>query len=597
MRGIGIIRSGSGLWCPMPEIFLEFIGDASPWLLPLLVVLAVWGKFNWAALNNPDKKASFERAVGWLREDSFGQLYLGFLGGLMDRVGDWIGDRQRLSQSSMTAVPSKGLMQRMFGFNPFTAESYEKCLSLALMYPFLSFLLAWTAGSSGKITTIDWLELGKNQVENNERSLWGTSIILTIFLYKWILNFDEKSKKILFLITLLIGFGYELLKPDFAGNLLLFFFLCFLFLFLTLYLGGWFCAFLINRSVRLAHQETYNLSILFAFTFAFFFVSTAGSAALLENIGYGNVVIMVSGMTAGAISLSATNISIFIIPIVLAISVGTDNPSDMLKYIFLGAFLCSGFIMIFLKNIQKWSFKSGNIAFFWCGLPLFFILISISSLILVSKPTYMLVILFWLLLPLVNAPLDWLSLGFTRGLLQAVCTGNHSGYRTLIWAGVDLLLAFIFMLLITAVLVGVIALGNAIAGKTLVEIGCILSNLQNDMSHPDHWWIYFMLLSTLIPTLFHFALAGGAATLWLPRKWRTQLADGLEEDTHKTFGAWAYLTLTPVVGFVLMPLALLWSLWWLLNTNSGALGTLLLNWATGLAQWADPAMMLSCSAG
>ena len=220
-----------------------------------------------------------------------------------------------------------------------------------------------------------------------------------------------------------------------------------------------------------------------------------------------------------------------------------------------------------------------------------------ASLNIVAKSGYMLFILLWLLLPLVNAPLDWLSLGVTRSLLQAVRGGNHSGYRALIWAGADLLLAFAFLFLITAVLVGVTALGNAIAGKTLIDIGCILSNLKSDMSHPDHWWIYFMLLSTLVPTLFHFALAGGAATLWLPRKWRTQLADGLEEDIHKTFGAWAYLTLTPVIGFILMPLALLWSLWWLLNTNGGALGTLLLNWATGLAQWADPAMMLSCSAG
>jgi hypothetical protein len=71
----------------------------------------------------------------------------------------------------------------------------------------------------------------------------------------------------------------------------------------------------------------------------------------------------------------------------------------------------------------------------------------------------------------------------------------------------------------------------------------------------------------------------------------------LEEDTHKTFGAWAYLTFTPVIGFILMPLGLLWSLWWLLNVNGGALGALLLSWAEGLAKWADPSMALVCVAG
>ncbi|PID46757.1 MAG: hypothetical protein CSB47_02220 [Proteobacteria bacterium] len=59
----------------------------------------------------------------------------------------------------------------------------------------------------------------------------------------------------------------------------------------------------------------------------------------------------------------------------------------------------------------------------------------------------------------------------------------------------------------------------------------------------------------------------------------------------------AYLTFTPVIGFFLMPLVLLASLWWLLTANGGALGTLLLNWAIALAQWADPSMVLLCSGG
>jgi hypothetical protein len=109
-------------------------------------------------------------------------------------------------------------------------------------------------------------------------------------------------------------------------------------------------------------------------------------------------------------------------------------------------------------------------------------------------------------------------------------------------------------------------------------------------SSVDHWWIYFMLLSTLVPTLVHFALAGGAATLWLPRKARLWLADGLERDHHKTFLAWLYLTFTPVVGFILLPAGLLYSLWWLVNVNGGWLGMRLLDWAEMLAHFANPAM-------
>ena len=308
----------------------------------------------------------------------------------------------------------------------------------------------------------------------------------------------------------------------------------------------------------------------------------AGFTTLL-SIAYGAV----TGVIITALDLNGTTSSIETVNTISTISNVVSTPITII----------AGAIAVMIKNIQRWSYRKENKLMFWVAYNLLFISLGIVSLAEINDPTYMLLILLWILLPITNAPMDWLSLGFTRGLLQAVRTGNHSGWRTLIWAAADLLLAFIFLFLITAVLVGVTALGKAVAGKTLVNIGCIISKVQTDRSAPDHWWIYFMLLSTLVPTLFHFALAGGAATLWLPRKWRTQLADGLEEDTHKTFAAWAYLTFTPVVGFILMPLALLGSLWWLLNTNSGALGTLLLNWATGLAQWADPAMMLSCSTG
>ena len=523
MRGIGIIRSGFGLWCPMPEVFLEFIGDASPWLVPLLVVLAVWGKFNWAALNNPDKKASFERAVGWLREDSFGQLYLGFLGGLMDRVGEWIGDRQRLSQASMVMKPSKGLTQRVFGFNPFTAQSYEKCLWLAFMYPVFTYSLTWALGTEGLIGNISWLGHRESTLETWQR--WG--LILSILLPVWFISRWRSRKRWVVLGGLFLLFG------------------------------------------KVSHWLGAGV-----FSFYIMFTFTIGLIAIGAFLG-------VKAFTSS-------------IAIACIIFITRDSAAI---FVILIAFSIAAIIRIILPALQKRSEATGNLGWFWLIYSAGLIILGAASLKLSVDSGYMLFTLLWLLLPLANAPLDWLSLGFTRGLLQAVRAGNHSGYRALIWAAADLLLAFIFLFLITAVLVGVTALGNAVAGKTLVNIGCILSNLKTDSASPDHWWIYFMLLSTLIPTLFHFALAGGAATLWLPRKWRTQLADGLQEDTHKTFGAWAYLTFTPVVGFILMPLALLGSLWWLLNTNSGALGTLLLNWATGLAQWADPAMMLSCSAG
>lgn len=92
-----------------------------------------------------------------------------------------------------------------------------------------------------------------------------------------------------------------------------------------------------------------------------------------------------------------------------------------------------------------------------------------------------------------------------------------------------------------------------------------------------------MLLSTLVPTLIHFALAGGTATLWAPRWLRLKIADELESDTDKKFWANCYLTFVPLLGFLIAPGILLYTLWLLLDFGGATLGNILLYWAGLLA--------------
>ena len=593
----------------MPEISSEYTIGNPIWLLfvfwllfVLLPVLIAGGWINWKVLNNPENKA-FDRLLSWLREDNFGQLYLRFLGGLMDRVGDWIGDRRQLSQASMTVPQSNGLLQRAFGFNPFTSESYEKCLRLAFLYPLFSFFIFWAIGGSGLLGNLDWLGLKSISLFEWHRWLLIFASMLIGSISAWLIFYWRNWCQWLILAIIIFIFIEFIILPvgkEYFIDVLIEKYAAFLALFTSMYIGSWLVGWYLFRSkfirskFKYYNEDSkyfhgiYNDSMIASTTLAFFaiFVDTAIISEFNSNIA--NIVVAMSTII-----------------IISKIIIFNGTSSVVLSFFFAFGAIFYGyggaiFVGLIYFYYKRFIYESANILY-WLLFKLIIILATILYLTVQPDLDFeskeKVIVLFWLMLPIVNAPLDWLSLGFTRGLLQAIRTGNHSGWRTLLWAAADLLLAFVFLLLITAVLVGVTALGNALAGKTLVDIGCILSNLESNSAHPDHWWIYFMLLSTLVPTLFHFALAGGAATLWLPRKWRTQLADGLEEDIHKTFGAWAYLTFTPVIGFILMPLALLWSLWWLLNTNGGALGTLLLNWATGLAQWADPAMMLSCSAG
>ena len=205
-------------------------------------------------------------------------------------------------------------------------------------------------------------------------------------------------------------------------------------------------------------------------------------------------------------------------------------------------------------------------------------------------PDHMVLLLFWLVLPLVNAPLDWLSLGVTRGLLQAVRTGHHGGWFALGWGLLDLLFALAFLFLITAVLVLATALGNVVSGETLVDVAAICHALGDEKGLVNYWWVYFMLLSTLVPTLLHFALAGGAARLWLPQRLRERIAYNLEQNHYKISAAWAYLTFTPAIGFVIAPVLLLTLLYWLVTAHGGWFGGHLSDWAEWLAWWANPAM-------
>lgn len=218
----------------------------------------------------------------------------------------------------------------------------------------------------------------------------------------------------------------------------------------------------------------------------------------------------------------------------------------------------AGEFAVLMRASQDWARQRGLLAWFWLLYSGLLVLLSFSSLLWIAHKNYLMLLLFWLWLPLLNAGLDWLSLGVTRGLLQAVRLGNHSAARALGWAIADLLLALVFLVLITSVLLVVVALANATVGQPLVSLTTLLQDVHKNAAGVNNWWIYFMLLSTLVPTLIHFALAGGAATLWLPKQRRSKVVDGIEASVFKHYVAWAYLIFTPFIGFMVAPALLLY---------------------------------------
>jgi len=147
-------------------------------------------------------------------------------------------------------------------------------------------------------------------------------------------------------------------------------------------------------------------------------------------------------------------------------------------------------------------------------------------------------LLFLCFLPLANASLDWVSVGFTRGLLHAIQSDHHHGFAAFRWALLDVLLALVFLSLVLGTTLGLILLANLVSTSLgappvldLVELWVQLKagNWQ------DGLWVYLLLFSTLIPTAIHFMVASLALVFWLPLTHLEKLAETME-STLTEFG-------------------------------------------------------------
>ena len=114
-------------------------------------------------------------------------------------------------------------------------------------------------------------------------------------------------------------------------------------------------------------------------------------------------------------------------------------------------------------------------------------------------------LLFLFLLPVFNAPLDWLSLGVTRGLLLNIASDRHRSLSSLGWALVDIVLALVFLVAVAASSFVALLLARAVSPESVYSN----EQLRVAISGGDDLsiGIWLMLASTLLPTFLHFLVA------------------------------------------------------------------------------------------
>ena len=112
------------------------------------------------------------------------------------------------------------------------------------------------------------------------------------------------------------------------------------------------------------------------------------------------------------------------------------------------------------------------------------------------------------LVPLVNVPFDWASVGFTRALLRRGC---DPGAPSPLWLGLfDFVIGLLLLVLLAAALVAALHavdwLTMRVAGRELIDLPSRLYSLVQTPHDPGNWWIYLTLFSTLIPSALNLVI-------------------------------------------------------------------------------------------
>ena len=134
-----------------------------------------------------------------------------------------------------------------------------------------------------------------------------------------------------------------------------------------------------------------------------------------------------------------------------------------------------------------------------------------------TEPVWTLVLMLWAL-PLINAVFDWVSLGFTRYLLK---TGlSRGGWWPAGFALVDAAMAVgvLFILMIaTLAYIQVLNIAAAPGGfAPVLDVAAVLALLRADPGAPALWWIYITVFTTFIPSLVNLTLGGLSLVRGIP---------------------------------------------------------------------------------
>ncbi len=545
------------------DAFIEFLLDLVSTFGVVGVVAAPfvlgWWWVNWQvffsepASDERRKRLAHDlrRRRKWIRVRTFQNIYFLLLKGLLDGVARHLTH----DKENVEGPPNVDTWPvRLFGLNPFTEGGYLLCLQLALIYPLLGLFIVWLLGGEGTLASATLFPA----VESEWQRVVAVGLLgLSGFLF--FKGFRSKGWQ-----SLISFFG------AFASTVIV--------------------------AVAIGVAGAVAIAVVSAFTVAVAgagVVAGAGAGAVTGAfagggagggsgggaggiagavVGAGAIAVAVAGVIAGVIAGVVVGAAVVVVVVVAAVAMA---------------------IVVALTHDRLYSKRS--IALYWLGFNVFYVgtvlLILAWALPRADVPEILLVPVFLVLLPMANAVLDWSSLGVTRGLLYAISRGHHRGLVALGFAGLDILLALVFLFLIASLTILLLSLLNlatvAWGGQPLLNLQLLLDGLALEPGALEFGWIHFMMLSTLIPTLIHFFVAGFAVVLLLPECLRRWILLGWRKSEVVRMVAFGWISLAPLLALA-GPALLLWGLYELLTAWGGTVGHHLLAWVHTIALAVDP---------
>lgn len=151
------------------------------------------------------------------------------------------------------------------------------------------------------------------------------------------------------------------------------------------------------------------------------------------------------------------------------------------------------------------------------------------------------------IVPLVNIPFDWVSLGATRALLRRGC---EEGALSPLWLGlIDIVIGIVLLILLAAALIAALQLVDYLtlrgSGRALIGVPARLAALGQHPTDAGNYWIYFTLFSTMISSVINLGIGADSLVTFLSPKRRAwmireipRLAEKGTEGTRRRIVAW-----------------------------------------------------------